>query len=391
MSASSEILAEIKQHVGNCLPAFVWASHPAELREQVPVFVYHSILPAEFESHLQFLAENDYQTIDCSTLLGYLQKREPIPPRTVMLTIDDGRTSVWRYAVPLLERYGMTAVVFLIPGLIPERGSTRPRLFDGLSGREPPLPDTPDRDGLMSWQEVEACFASGRIDFQSHTHMHHRVPVSDRLLGFLGPKDGRRLFDLPLAPGDEPLSDSSEVAGYPVFEHDSLMSGRRVFRPDPGFLSAIREQLSAGGREAFFARNDWAADLFAVAEKWRREHGSLGRLEDLEETKRLIRASLEKSRQTIEGKLPGHSVRHLCYPYTLGSDLSIALSQEAGYLTNFWGVLPDRRSNSAGDDPFRIARLKSDFLRRLPGRRRISMIRVFSDKARRRLSGQPVY
>lgn len=384
MSAFSEILSEVRQHVGSQLPDFVWASSQKDLQEEIPVFVYHTIEPVEFESHLKFLARNNYRTIDCATLLRYLESQEPIPPRTVMLTIDDGRASVWRYAYPLLERYGMTGVVFLIPGYIPEGDGVRPRLFHGLPEGQPALPDTRDRDGLMSWQEVQASYGSGCIDFQSHTCMHHMVPVSDRLLGFLGPDDTRRLFDLPLAPGDEPAGDVSEVAGYPVFEHDSLMTGRPVFRPDPGFVAALRREVSVD-------RKDWQGKLDALAQEWRDTHGGLGRFEDTEETRRLIRQSLESSREMIESRLPGHDVRHLCYPYTLGSDTSVAISEETGYRTNFWGILTGRKTNSAGDDPFRIVRLKSDFLRRLPGTGRLSMARILFMKVRRRLSGRDIY
>jgi peptidoglycan/xylan/chitin deacetylase (PgdA/CDA1 family) len=36
--------------------------------------------------------------------------------KSVLLTIDDARSSVWRFAYPLLKKYQMNAVVFIIPG-----------------------------------------------------------------------------------------------------------------------------------------------------------------------------------------------------------------------------------------------------------------------------------
>ena len=102
-------------------------------------------------------------------------------------------------------------------------------------------------------------------------------------------------------------------------------------------------------------------------------------------------ADLRRARELIEQRLPGTDVRHLCYPYTIGSKLAVELSRQAGYLSNFWGVLSDRRGNRSGNDPYRCPRLKGDYVFRLPGRGRKSLARIMAAKVRRRLSGAAVY
>ena len=380
-----EVWHEVRGHVGGELPAFVWARDPRAPVDEVPVFVFHSMEPQGFEQDLLFLKENGYRTVTCDELARHLTGEAPLPPRSVMLTIDDGRASVWRYAVPLLERHGMKAVVFLIPAFVRDADGVRPRLFEGLSMEAAPIADGLDLDGLMTWPEIEASHRSGVIDFQSHTLTHHKVPVSDRVLGVVGRRQSWRVFDIPVAPGDEPLQGAQAATGYPVFEHDSLMTGRAVFVPDPGLVASLRERFADAPDDEQPAR------LREVLSGWRARHGSLGRLASANEIRQTILRDLAAARDAIENRLPGHAVRHLCYPYTIGSDLSVALSAEAGYATNFWGLLPGARPNRPGTDPFRISRLKSDFLFRLPGRGRRSMASIFGEKVRRRLSGRPVY
>jgi hypothetical protein len=54
-------------------------------------------------------------------------------------------------------------------------------------------------------------------------------------------------------------------------------------------------------------------------------------------------------------------------------------------------VLPDRRSNRPGDDPYRCARLKGDYLRRLPGHGRDTLAGIMARKISRRVLSKPVY
>ena len=48
--------------------------------------------------------------------------------KSLLLAFDDGVESVWQYAYPLLDKYELRAVVFVIPGYI----RSRPKYFFNL-------------------------------------------------------------------------------------------------------------------------------------------------------------------------------------------------------------------------------------------------------------------
>ena len=373
---ASDIGLELGHHMRGHYPGFVHARKNADRLNEIPVFVYHTIDPVTFEADLRYLDQNGYRTITCDEYLAALTGDSPVPAKVVMLTIDDGRYSVYRHAAPLLQRYGMVAVTFLIPGYMQQS-----------------IEDTQREDpDLMSWDEVAEVAATGCMDFQSHTGVHHRVPAGPVLEDFVHPGTTAALFDIPVSGGDEPdgASGMAAIYGYPVFKAQSRMLDRPAFVPDAGLIAHLREVASARG-ETFFTGDDWRATLFQAASDWQDRTGSLGRYETSEETANAIRQELIASREQIEARLPGHRVRHLCLPYTIGSDLAVALAKEAGFESCFWGVRPDRRSNIPVADPMYSVRLKGDFLRRLPGEGRQPLAAIFWEKVRRRLQGEAVY
>jgi peptidoglycan/xylan/chitin deacetylase (PgdA/CDA1 family) len=50
--------------------------------------------------------------------LGALSRGDPLPPRSVALTFDDGYRDQLELAVPILEHLGLPATFFLVPGLL---------------------------------------------------------------------------------------------------------------------------------------------------------------------------------------------------------------------------------------------------------------------------------
>lgn len=81
------------------------------------------------------------------------------------------------------------------------------------------------------------------------------------------------------------------------------------------------------------------------------------------------------ARETLEQKL-GTSVRHLAFPKYYGTDEAIRIGRKVGYSSFWWGVLPGRPTNHPGDSPDRIVRISGEFLRRLPGERRIPLMNI---------------
>jgi hypothetical protein len=101
-----------------------------------------------------------------------------------------------------------------------------------------------------------------------------------------------------------------------------------------------------------------------------------------------VLADLQASRALLAERL-GIERPHLCLPYGAGNESVPDLARAAGFNSIFWTRRPDRDANRPGDDPYRIVRRKHDFLRRLPGRGRRSLLALYASKVRRRLAGDP--
>lgn len=117
---------------------------------------YHFVVtPEAFDAQLTALKAAGYTSITSDQYVDYLHGGQ-LPPRSVLITFDDGTHGLWTHADKILERHGMHGVAFLITGNV---GANRPY--------------------YLSWQEIDRMARSGRWDFQSHTHkMHARLPIN---------------------------------------------------------------------------------------------------------------------------------------------------------------------------------------------------------------------
>lgn len=91
---------------------------------------------------------------------------------------------------------------------------------------------------------------------------------------------------------------------------------------------------------------------------------------------------LVAARQLLEQRLPGKRVRHLAFPAYDGSEQAIDAARRAGYDACHWGVRAGRPLNAPGASAFHVSRLSSEFLRRLPGRGRLSSFDVVRNRWR---------
>ena len=92
------------------------------------VFAYHrfgdarypstNIGPEQFRQHLQLLHEYQANVISLGRLIAALDAGEPLPPRSVALTVDDAFQSFLSGALPLLEEYGYPATLFVSTDMV---------------------------------------------------------------------------------------------------------------------------------------------------------------------------------------------------------------------------------------------------------------------------------
>jgi peptidoglycan/xylan/chitin deacetylase (PgdA/CDA1 family) len=78
------------------------------------------------------------------------------------------------------------------------------------------------------------------------------------------------------------------------------------------------------------------------------------------------------AKDTLEQKL-GKTVRHLAFPKFNGTSVALQIGHECGYKAFWWGVLPHRPDNRPGQSPSYVVRVSGEFLRRLPGDKRVPL------------------
>ncbi len=138
----------------------------------LPIIMYHHILkeknqqgkfiisPKEFEEDLKFIKENGYTTVTADAVIRYQKEGEPLPEKPIMLTFDDGYLSYLEYALPLLEKYDMTAVVSIVGTYTDEYTKSNDRCLSYA---------------YLNWEDVKTLSNSTHTEIQNHTYDLHKI------------------------------------------------------------------------------------------------------------------------------------------------------------------------------------------------------------------------
>ena len=136
-----------------------------------PILTFHAIEdqpsvisfpPEVFERGMAKLHEKGYQTIVLMKVLEGLRQKRFFPDRSFTITFDDGYQTVYQEAFPVLQRYGMSATVFLTVGR--KEDETAKDRLPSLQGRP-----------MLTWQQIRE-MQRGGIEFGAHTCTHPDLP-----------------------------------------------------------------------------------------------------------------------------------------------------------------------------------------------------------------------
>lgn len=91
----------------------------SQYTQNVPILMYHDLegdsLPAaRFEEQIAALAGAGYTAVGFDDLRAYVEQGTPLPDKPIVITFDDGYLSNMTYGLPVLEKYGMEATIFVI-------------------------------------------------------------------------------------------------------------------------------------------------------------------------------------------------------------------------------------------------------------------------------------
>ena len=131
---------------------------------QIRAFIYHhfgkqdkypstSVSVKQFRQHLAYLKKHDYTVLPLGKALERMDSGQNLPGKTAVLTIDDGYASVWENALPLLDKFGYKATIF-VPASHVGGGN------------------------YLSWEQVAALQKKGH-EIGNHSHSHPYFLNSD--------------------------------------------------------------------------------------------------------------------------------------------------------------------------------------------------------------------
>ncbi|MEI6438234.1 MAG: polysaccharide deacetylase family protein [Candidatus Omnitrophota bacterium] len=135
----------------------------------VPVLVYHSVdiaktprerantvSPQAFERQMSFIKKNGYRVLTADAYADFIRQGRGFPPKSVLITFDDGMLNNYTAAYPVLRQKGIPAVMFVIAGDV------------GVSSG-------PWQGPQMNWDQLREMSAQG-ITIASHTLTHAYLP-----------------------------------------------------------------------------------------------------------------------------------------------------------------------------------------------------------------------
>jgi peptidoglycan/xylan/chitin deacetylase (PgdA/CDA1 family) len=168
--------------------------------QTVPILCYHRLGPNRssmtvtaqaFEAQMEYLAQNGYRVIPLAQLAPFLEGKEPLPRKTVAITIDDGYRATYQIAYPILKKYNFPATVYLYSD------------FAGAAD-------------ALTWPQMQEMVRSGLIEIQPHSKTHANLTV--RLPGESEAKYAERIkreVDAPIGAIKEKLAASTFSFAYP--------------------------------------------------------------------------------------------------------------------------------------------------------------------------------
>lgn len=204
----------------------------------IPILLYHSICPDEidgpfspwvlspdqFDVQLRYLLDAGYVGLTVSNYAATII-REPadLPERPVVITFDDGLADFRTYALPLLQKHGFPATIYLVAGAIGKQSDWLGPLGEG------------DRT-MMTWKDVQELLEAG-IECGAHTMSHPELDTLDRTSARLEIADSKKLIE-------EKTGLHVRSFAYPHGYHDRKV---RDFVARAGFESACAVKHGMSG------------------------------------------------------------------------------------------------------------------------------------------------
>ena len=323
-------------------------------QKSLPVIMHHlisndtshiAVEPAVFETQCELLANNGWHGIGLHEAEEFLLNGAPLPPKSFLMTFDDGYLDNYAHAWPIMKKYGHKGVVFVVTDRItqaqkdceaasPEKNRhirpTAKEVAAGIRNSEelPPIDNLLHEDGqgflvrrdiFMNWDEARLLEESGVIAIAGHSLRHASVFTGPRYSGFHQPGNTSRTFLQTQPPS---------LFGMPVFERGPEFL-ERAFVPSPEMMEAIAafvpQERSAATE--FFRSPDNVSALNALVEKFKDD---LGRYETEAEAAARLAGVMQGTQETLQREL-GRKSRSFCWPWGVFCEEARRQGRAAGF------------------------------------------------------------
>ena len=303
------------------------------------------------------MAEHGWRGTGLDEAEAFLLKGAPLPPRSLLITFDDGYLDNYVYAWPILRKYGHKGVVFAVTERMEAEKKCRPTLAEVWEGLPPsslppvdaPMHDTPfgyqvRRDMFFSWEEARHMESSGVMAVAAHSARHLAVFAGPEW----GPVNRHDRHQKPASaleaagqrfhvPGTRANTfnavDFPEVWGLPRFKERPFLYSR-AFIPSPDLVAAVQRLVPQEPAEArtFFQSAGNVAALETLVAGFSPDR--LGTLESEAARRSRVHEELGACAETLRREL-GHPVRSLCWPWGSGSEVAREEGRKAGFSVFF--------------------------------------------------------
>lgn len=99
----------------------------------IPILLYHHVHPDPpslnywvdvdiFEDQMQALSQRGYHTITPTQLRQAILQGLQLPPKTVIITFDDGNQDNYEYAFPIMQKYGFIGAIYIVANRLSAEG-----------------------------------------------------------------------------------------------------------------------------------------------------------------------------------------------------------------------------------------------------------------------------
>lgn len=120
-------------------------------RPRDPVWAALNVSPQQLEEQFNYLVSSNFHAVSLDDLYSNLQGGKALPSNPIVLTFDDGYSSFYEAAFPLLQKYHLKATEFVITGVV-------------------------DASPYLTWNQIAEMDKSGLVEFGAHTLHHSNLP-----------------------------------------------------------------------------------------------------------------------------------------------------------------------------------------------------------------------